>query len=358
MRRLTRAEVHSRGIVQLGLDPSVFDLTSVEAIAAALRKAAHHLCPCAPSTLVRAVVEPMKELVGDIHAFRDSVWGTLESMIGHGDFLETPDIEETSTTSATTLIYGSPIGFVARDSGSAILLGVSTNQLSAFPDDLASRVEYVKHLRRLSPMPDEDLREVLVQLGLAEVIYSRWLQSPGDESPAQHVSRLDRLLDAASRSGDVPGLSILDSAQSVRYYRGRWREVRSDSGRFVARRRQAYGSDLWCYIELQNGEPERLLDFPLTGGRWRGCDEAWRLQMAIDSQRGSPQRLSLIPDKTGNSVVQFFSPVPAWAQRRWDAVGEPVQSPGCLFAYRFADNELVEELRYAKDALWLDELET
>ena len=76
----------------------------------------------------------------------------------------------------------------------------------------------------------------------------------------------------------------------------RWREVRADSGRFVARRDQAYGSNLWCYVELSNGEPQRLLDFPLAGSRWRGCDEAWRLQMAIDAQRGAPQRFRLQED--------------------------------------------------------------
>ena len=357
MRRLSSSEVHSRGIVQLGLDANTLDLTSVEAIAAALRRAAQIFCPCSSATLVRAIVEPMKELVEDIDTFRASVRDTLEAMIAHGDFFEHRDIEELSTPSPTTLVYGVPFGFVVRDSGSIILLGISSNQSSVFPDDLMARIEYVRHLRRLEPMPNEDLRAVLAQLGLFEVSYNRWLQSPGDETPAQHVSRLDRLLDAASPSGGVPGLSILDPEQPVRYYRGRWREVRSDSGRFVARRSQAYGADLWCYIELRNGGPERLLDFPLTGNQWRGCDEAWRLQMAIDAQRGNPQRFRLLSGLGRGRVVQFFSPVPAWAQRRWDAVGEPVESRGCLFAYRLADSELVEELRFARNSLWLEELE-
>ena len=357
MRRLSSSDVHSRGVTQLGLDPNTLDLTSVEAIAAALRRAAQIFCPCAPATLVRVIVEPMKQLVEDIDTFRDSVWDTLEAMIAHGDFFEHRDIEELSAPSTTTLVYGAPVGFVARDSGSVILLGISSNQSSPFPDDLTGRIEYVKHLRRLRPMPNEDLGVALGQLGLAEVSYSHWLQSPGDETPAQHVSRLDRLLDAAPRSGDVPGLSILDPEQPVRYYRGRWREVRSDSGRFVARRSQAYGANIWCYIELRGGDPERLLDFPLTGNQWRGCDEAWRLQMAIDAQRGNPQRFRLLSGTGSDRVVQFFSPVPSWAQRRWDAVGELVQSRGCLFAYRLTDSELVEEMHYARDGLWLEELE-
>ena len=357
MRRLSRSEVHSRGVAQLGLDPYTWDMTSIEAIAAALRRAAQIFCPCASATLVRVIVEPMKELVEDVDTFRESVWDTLEAMSAYGDFSEHREIEEPSMSSNATLLYGAPVRFVARESGLLILLGISSDQSFAFPEDLASRIEYVKHLRRLRSMPGEDLRAVLPQLGFTEGNYSVWLQSPGDETPDQHISELDRLLDAGQPSGAVPGLSILDPEQPVRYYRGRWREVRGDSGRFVARRNQAYGADLWCYIELRDGEPERLLDFPMAGSRWRGCDEAWRLQMAIDAQRGAPQWFRLVPDPGGYTVVQLFSPVPAWAQRRWDAVGEPVRSQGCLFAYRLADNELAEELRFARNALWLEEFE-
>ena len=55
-------------------------------------------------------------------------------------------------------------------------------------------------------------------------------------------------------------------------------------------------------------------------------------------------------------VLEFFSPVPMWARRRWDAVGEPVPASRCLFAYRLAETELGEELRFAQDELWLHEM--
>jgi hypothetical protein len=54
--------------------------------------------------------------------------------------------------------------------------------------------------------------------------------------------------------------------------------------------------------------------------------------------------------------MEFFSPVPMWAQRRWDAVGEPVMASGCLFAYRLAEVEIAEELRFAREVLCLEEL--
>jgi hypothetical protein len=45
-----------------------------------------------------------------------------------------------------------------------------------------------------------------------------------------------------------------------------------------------------------------------------------------------------------------------WARRRWDAVSEPVSSTGCLFAYRLTAAEVDEEVRFAREDLWLDEL--
>ena len=57
-------------------------------------------------------------------------------------------------------------------------------------------------------------------------------------------------------------------------------------------------------------------------------------------------------------VLELFSPVPAWARRRWDAIGEPVPKSGSLFAYRVAKAEIEEERRFARDALWLEELTT
>ena len=356
MRRLTAIEVHTQKVAQLGLDPTVLDLTSVEAITGALRRMVSILCPCSAATLVRGVVRPLRGLANDIESTKDTVEKTLEAMIAHGDVLEHSNVEEDSGHETTALLYAAPASFVVRKSGTVIILGVASDQSSALPDDLAVRVEYTKHVRRLSPVLGEDLCADLVQLGLIELSYDRWLQPPPRETPAQHLSRINRLLDSVQPSRDVPGLSLLDPKLPVHYYRGRWTQALSHSGRFVARRRQAYGADLWCYIQLRDGNPERLIDLPISGSRWRGCDEAWHLQMAIDSQRGDAQRFRVRSGPEDTQVIQFFSPVPMWARRRWDAVGEPVPPSGCLLAYQLPETELVEELHFAREALWLEEL--
>jgi hypothetical protein len=39
-------------------------------------------------------------------------------------------------------------------------------------------------------------------------------------------------------------------------------------------------------------------------------------------------------------------------------VGDPVPSSGCLFAYRFSENEVTEELAFTHDKLWLSKVGT
>ena len=356
MKRLTAAEVHARKMVDLGLDPTALDLTSPEGVAGALRRSAGFLCPCSASSLVRSVIRPLRGLVPDIEGAKDLVEQVLEAIVAHGDIVEQHDLADEQSASSRLLLYSAPLSFVARQSGVVILLGVPADQLSPLPDELAARIEFAGHVRRIRPNANEDLRSELKALGLTEFSYETWLKAPSAESAANQVASLDRALDSAQPSLEIAGLEILDSTLPVRYYRGRWTSPKKHSGRFVGRRSQAYGADLWCYVQLRGGNAERMIDLPHSGYRWRGCDAAWRLQMAIDAVRGLPQRFRVRSGPHNGALLELFSPVPAWVRRRWDAVGEPVPSSGCLFAYFVPGEELDEERRFARDVLWMDEL--
>ena len=356
MRLLTINEVHAEMVVVLGLNPRDLDLTSSEALAGALRRAAGFLCPAPPSTLIRAVTRPLAGLIEGTDGVREQVEDTLEALVAHGDLLELAraDVEDTET--ANTLIYPAPPSFVRRPSGTIILLGVIPDHVSPLPEELEQRIEYKNHLRLLRDDAGDDLASYLRELGLVELSQEIWLREPARLTAAEHLDELGRMLEAAPRSGEIPGLILLDPERSVRYYKGRWVEPNNQTGRFVSRRAQAYGADLWCYVDIHEGRPQRLLDLPFGQSKVRGCDEAWRLQAAIDAVRGKPQRFRLRQGPEGTREFDFFSPVPIWARRRWNCFGEPVQSTGCLYSYRFSTKEAEEEMRFVQQSLWLAEL--
>lgn len=352
MRQLSATQVHERTVEKLGLDPEALDLTAVEAISSLLRRASGFLCPCSPRRIEHVVLDSLRGVVDDTDNIRETVEATLQALIAYGDLIE---IRMTAGSDATlgTQIYCAPPSFVSRRSGVVLLLGVVRERASALPEELERQVEYARHTRRL--VADEGVMADMRDLGLLELPEHVWLRSPPAESPGECVRRFGRMLDIAPPSGDIPGLTLLDPTRSVRYYRGRWVEPSSQTGRFVAKRTQLYGADLWCQVEIEYGLPKKLADLPVMESGWRGYDEAWQLQAAIDAERGEPQVFRVRPQGGGRMVVQFFSPVPVWAQRRWDAIGDPVPSSGCLFAYAFDESEAGEEVTYMRDRLWLTE---
>ena len=355
IRRLRPEELSHRKVAELGLDPDRFQLTSVEAIAAAIRRAATFLCPCTELSMVRSIINPLRDLVEDHDSLKARVKQTLSAMISHGDLLELEDFDLDSSNK-DRLLYAAPAAFIPRDTGSHILVGISEDDLSVILGDLTDRMEFSRHIRRVSPLAGENLHQKLREYGLIEISLDDWQKTPRYFDPSKLISMYDKLLDSAGPSGEIPGLRLLDPKRSVKYYRGRWIDPCKQSGRFIARREQAYGAPLWSYVQLSEGEPQALIDLPLPNSRWRGCDEAWHLQMALDKERGTPQRF-VIRDKTDEScIMALFSPVPMWVERRWNIIGERVSSERLSFVYRIPKDELSKEKKFIHRELFLDEI--
>lgn len=355
MKVITKEEVHIRTVECFGLDACALDLTATEAIAAALRRAAGFLCPCSAQSLVRAVLHPLVGLVEDYEASRIQIEETLEAMVAHGDLFEQRDVCNEGGQTHRVLLYLAPPSFVPRKSGAAIILGIAPDNQSPLSEEIEARVEYSDYVRLIPSTPCGDTRAELSRFGLIELGYDDWLKMPRQETHGQYLARLDQLLSSRPYSGEIPELEILDPTKPVRYYKGRWDIPRRRSGRFIGRRPQAYGAPYWCYVQLNDGRPERFIDLPLDPSSARGCDEAWRVQLAIDAECGHPQQFRIIPGHCGTRIFELFSPLPLWARRRWNAVGTPVPLKGCLFAYQFHKDECPEEIRFTLESLWLSE---
>jgi len=339
-------------INNLRLDSDAVDFTTIEALAALLRRCGAFRCPCPPSTLIRASMALLHGIRDDTQS-RGLLSDVLEQAVSYGDFIECREITGHSNA---RLLYIAPPSFVELSSGRFLIFGIAVDDNLIVPPDLAHNIEYSRHARLIQSVDRNQTRLSLLSSGVIEIAVDYWLKAPTPTSAGDHYQKYAAALETCSRPGIVDDLIILDSDTPVHFYNGRWIKVKRQTGAFVARRPQIYGAPLWAYVELVDGTLTRLLDFPMYENKWRACDEAWHLQLAIDATRGLPQvyRLRCGAHST-HGVLELFSPIPSWVQRRWDYVGEPVPSSGSLLAYRFDLGVIDAELQFASERIWLAE---
>ena len=320
-------------------------------LAALVRRAAGILCPCSDRTIFRAVMESLNRLAEDATRLETDVETAIEKAMVAGDLLEFSQATTGDPEAKGTWVFAAPPSFVALQSGSVFFMGIAPDEPSPLPASLSDRIVYERHFRLIHCESDENLPRILRELGVLELSEQSWLKLPREETAKSFIDRLERQLMAQPASGSVPDLLILDSARDPSYYRGRWVTPRRETGCFVARRPQAYGAPLWGFAHLSDGVLDKFLDFPLRRDRWRGSDFAWHLQLAIDSCR-APQkyRRHQEPDHV---CLDFFSPLPMWAERRIAIVGCPAERVRCLFTYQLPDREAAAVEAFLQKRLWL-----
>lgn len=336
----------------LGLSATPEDIIDDVLLAALSRHCAGVSCPCSRATLRRSILESLEYLSEDKTALSDRIDTVIEGVIVSGDLLELSEVATDDPAVKGTWVFAAPPSFVVRSGGSIFLTGIVPDQSTFLPPSLASRITYEGLSRVIVPEVHEDVRGQLRDQGLQELSESVWLKSPKPETAESMLNEVQRRLSMQPPSGTIDNLQILDSARRVTYYAGRWIGPQRHSGTFIAKRPQDYGAPIWCFVALEAGTPIRLLDLPIKKTRWRGCDVAWYLQMAIDSCRHAPQ---MYRRRTVDNGVRldFFSPLPQWAQRRLMVFGRPVPRESSLFSYRLPVSEADTEERFLQERLWL-----
>lgn len=353
MKELSASGVHEAVTAGFDLDAEALDMETVEVISASLRRAAGLLCPCTHNTLVSAVAETCIGLVPKHGAFKENVTDTLNAIIAHGDLFELQDVGQGTHSHVRSVIYLVPPSFVRRHNGTVLLLGVLPDNIPILPRTFSKCIEYANHVRLIRPSDHAPTIQQLVSLGFNEIQLASWLKKPRFESSAELVEQVNRVLDSRTASGEMEDLEILDPHRNVMYYRGRWVHPDTQTGRFIGRRHQAFGSRLWCFVELSNGVPVRFTDLPLAQSVWRACDDAWMLQAAIDRELNNPQVVRRRIATCDNVILDFFSPLPGWAERRMLSVGRPASSKNCLFSIAFHKSEVDEEITFLRENLWM-----
>jgi hypothetical protein len=350
--QLSQAEASELAVQALGLDPDLVSLSSAEGIAASIRRAASFMCPTSPTELISAVLAVLQPVDCGTAISRDVMSDLLDLLLAAGDLLELRDDIDGRTV---RLLYLGPPSYVERQPGVYLLSGVRPYGAPLVDAELSQSIEHDGEARTVRLDPTE-ADERLASAGVERIERERWVSSPAADQADRYVTRLAKQLDLARPSGDVEGLQIIDPAAPVRYYRGRWRSpAGSDTGDFVARRPQQYGADLWCVVRLENRAPMKMLEFPVDDPLVPARDEAWRLQMAIDAQRGTPQVYATRPLGADAEVaIRFFSPIPGFAQRYLELAGVPLaEELRCLFAFRVAAGAIPDLERMLSNLLWM-----
>lgn len=350
---LSKTEACALSVKTLGLDSEILDLSSSEVLAVSLLRAASFMCPTTPSRLVNAVIEVVQPLISSVSIARDDVSDLLHLLIAAGDLLE---LRHELDGRRARLIYLGPPSYIEREPGNYLLLGVRPFGASLLDGELQTAVQYEGHTRSIR-LESATADETLETAGLQHIDRDTWIVSPPIETPVEHIRGITQRLNAADRGGEIEDLRIIDPTTPANYYRGRWRAPQpNDDGDFVGRRPQVYGADLWCTVRLENGTATKIFQFPVEDRLAPARDEAWRLQMAIDAERGSPQRYSVEKSISGEAkVVKFFSPIPGFAERYLQLVGLPLaEAPGALFAFRVPDGAMPDLTRLLDGSLWME----
>jgi hypothetical protein len=337
--------------ISLQVPPST-DL-NIPVVSQALRRAVSILAPCPRHELERAVLKSLAGLDADDRT-EALIEETTESLLVYGDILEMRPLAADAWREAAITLRPAPPSFVVRADQSIVLVGVAGDDITPLVGELRSRLEYRGPLRILTPQSSEDLRSLLKDLGLIELSESAWLRLPPVEPAPAYIAKWEADLSAApAQLTEIEGLRVLAPAARVAFYRDRWIESDASlSGMFVGRRRQRYGKDIWCLVDLAAGRPQRFLDLFSVGDRLRPCDVAWRIQMAIDAQAGTPQFFRL-RESEGACFVDFPNPLPSWAARKLMISGERADPHRAVSTYALRGNDINEINEFLRQRLWL-----
>lgn len=340
---------YCRSVLGVELEDEAIDDVFLLAL---LRRTAGMLCPCSRTTLRAALIESLAYLHDCDEDLSLRLEELTDELIVAGDLLELSDVTTGDTEVKGTWVFAAPPAFVERKSGNIFLTGIVPDHDGFLSEALSRRVIHSYNTRFIVPETGEDLAETLAVEGLHRLPESTWLKAPKAQSAGELLEKTRERLAAKAQCAPIAGIEIIDPETKPTYYRGRWTEPGNQTGTFVTRRPQEFGAPIWCLAELNGGTLVRIIDLPVGTYRWRACDAAWHLQMAIDWANGWPQRYRV---SSGDGVrrYDFYSPLPLWSERRLMVLGRKCSGVRSLFAYEIPANESGQEEAFLKENLWL-----
>jgi hypothetical protein len=328
---------------------------SDEFLAQIIRRAIYVMAPCLQHELIRAVTQSLEGLGCD--ELDERVERLTDDLIAFGDILEmSVEQYDTGLRPSGFVLRPAPPSFVARPDNSLVLLGIAGDYISPLTSELEQHV-ISRGVLRIIPNASADTQTVLRDLGLLKLSERAWLRLPAIETAVTHVVAWRQRVGNEPQATGLHGIQILDTSRSPTFYKDRWCDpTAKHSGFFVARRPQKYGASLWCVVEMEQGSVRRFKDLSSPGDRLRPYDLAWRIQAALDSIAGTPQRFRCSSAADSTTLVRFYSPIPSWCERHLAITGVKTKTDRCLFAFEIPNAAASNELKLLREALWMTEI--
>ena len=327
---------------------ATLDPASNALIAQSLRRAVFIATPCSTRN-ARNLVEAALAPLADAHeGLEERIGRVLEDLIATGDILE---MRRENPDGSELVLRPAPPSFVRRGDGTFILLGVAGDEITPTVDTTVTFRS--SGLRTIIPSDPAACSIALLDLGLIELTATMWMHSPAATTASEFLQGWLARLPTTIHPEKVDELEVLDTSTPTTFYNGRWRPLRdNDDGTYLARRPQKYGARLWSLVEVKSGMVHRLVDVHSKDARIRDCDEAWRIQAALDARAGAPQMVGVLRENE-SAVLSFYSPLPAWAVRRLTMIGEQFKPVGAMLGFRMTIQNVDDELRWLEETLWL-----
>jgi len=229
----------------------------------------------------------------------------LDDLIAGGDLTEQVGLRAGDEEAPMLIFLATPR--FARTGKRIFLQGVVADDAPCLPSSVTNELVYAGPLRYLEVNPVSEMAEVLTKLGLAESSLDTLVQTPACV-PEMLIAYYRTCIASAMR------LPVMDKLQWLRAgaqipYRMRWTSTPALQGLQVARWPQFYGADAWWLVD-HDVSPIRGVQLPVNGlPEERGCDAAWRFQLAWDALSDAPARYR-VAAMNGMAAFKVDFPLP------------------------------------------------
>lgn len=320
-------------------------------IASLLRRLCGFMCPCPQRTILAAAKRSLAPLGVGAQPLIEQLASVLEELLVVGDVIEVSRIGGALFDENRDWLFCAPPSFLELD-GRCYVFGIAPDDAPVLVGRLRHRLRHDAVMRYIEDEQDS-VAETLAFLGMRQLSAATWLPRASEQSPQRFLDHLTNRLAVDGLEGQIPASEWLAHASERHLpYDRRWQAAAQQSGMYIGRATPEFGARVWFVATLVSGKIERSLVLPLTDGQDRACDQAWRIQLALDASQGMPSRYRALPDADGMGVSVDF-PLPLASRRRLVLLGGMRNYNVGAGAFWIPNAAWPQAERYLQMELWL-----